>query len=68
MYRTGTVIGRTSEAEYSVRGAWVYRRHGRIVQRYDTLPGFIEELMAGACGPSWRETPEGTAIIDRFVY
>jgi hypothetical protein len=61
------VIGRTGSYEYLLRRAWVYRRRGGIVQRYDTLPGFVEELMAGACGPSWRETPEGTAIIDRFV-
>ena len=67
MFKSETVIGRTGSYEYLLRGAWVYRRRGGIVQRYDTLPGFIEELMAGACGPSWQETPEGTAIIDRFV-
>jgi len=61
------LIGRTGSAEYLLRGGWVYRRIGARVRRYDTLPGFVDELLVGALGPSWRETPEGTAVIDRFI-
>jgi hypothetical protein len=60
-------IGKTGSAEYFLKGAWVYRRTPAYTQRYDTLEGFAQELMVGALGLSWHETPEGQRIIDRFV-
>ena len=62
------LIGRTGSASYYVRGPWVYRdlRNGRPAYRYDTLPGFVEEMLSGALGGSWRETEEGSKLIDRF--
>jgi len=61
------LIGHTSEAQYILRGAWVYR-HAKsgMVLKYDMLDGFVQELLTGALGASWRETPEGRSIIDRF--
>jgi hypothetical protein len=62
------VIGRTGSAVYTIRGAWVYRDVGNgRPYRYDTVPGFVTEWQTGAYGLSWRETPEGTALIDRFI-
>ena len=49
-------IGRTGSAEYTLRGMWVYRKVGAYPYKYDTLEGFVQELMAGALGGSWRET------------
>lgn len=60
-------IGRTGSAEYLLKGAWVYRRTPKYTQRYDTLEGFVSELLTGALGCSWRETPQGRTLIDRFV-
>ena len=60
-------LGRTGTSEYLLRGAWVYRKVGAQVYRYDTLPDFVRELQSGALGGSWRETPEGTREIDRFI-
>ena len=60
-------IGRAGSAVYTVRGAWVYRNPGANPYRYDTLEGFVTEMLTGALGGSWRETPIGTRIINRFV-
>lgn len=67
MARREIPIGRTGSAEYLLRGAWVYRRTPSLTQRYDTLEGFVTEMLTGALGGSWRETDEGRRIIDRFV-
>ncbi|WP_157619680.1 hypothetical protein [Skermanella stibiiresistens] len=67
MARREIPLGRTGTARYSLRGMWVIRRTGTHAQRYDTLPDFVAELMTGALGGSWRETPEGTRLIDRFT-
>lgn len=61
-------IGKTGSAVYTLKGMWVYRNPGTYSYRYDTLDGFVQELMTGALGRSWRETPEGQRIIDRFVH
>jgi hypothetical protein len=61
-------IGRTGSAEYFLRGAWVYRKVGVQVYRYDTAPGFVSEWETGAFGPSWRDTQAGRDIIDRFSH
>jgi hypothetical protein len=60
-------LGRTGSAEYTLKGMWVYRNTGAYSYCYDTLDGFVQELMTGALGGSWRETPEGKRIIDRFT-
>ncbi|UEM08159.1 hypothetical protein JL101_036305 (plasmid) [Skermanella rosea] len=60
-------LGRTGTATYVLRGAWVYRQAGMVTSRYDMLPDFVAEMMTGALGGSWRETPEGSCIIDRFL-
>jgi hypothetical protein len=62
-------IGKTGSAEYFLRGMWVYRRpiNGRPY-RYDTLEGFAREWDTGAFGGGWRDTPEGTALIERFTH
>jgi hypothetical protein len=64
----GTLIGKTGSAEYFVRGAWVYRKSGTFVQKYDTAEGFVAEWQTGAYGPSWRDTPAGRQLIDRFTH
>jgi hypothetical protein len=61
------VLGRTGSSEYVLKGMWVYRKAGGIVQRYDSLPEFTAEILAGALGPGWRETAEGKREIDRFI-
>lgn len=67
-HRQEIPIGRTGSAVYTLRGAWVYRDTGNgRPYRYDTLPDFVAEMMTGALGGSWRETPEGTRLIDRFT-
>lgn len=62
-------IGRTGSAIYTLRGAWVYRDigNGRPAYRYDTAEGFAKEWNSGAFGGSWRDTPAGKALIDRFI-
>ena len=35
--------------------------------RYDTLEGFAREWSTGAFGVSWRDTPEGKRLLDRFT-
>lgn len=60
-------LGRTGSATYVLRGAWVYRSTGMVTCRYDMLPDFVAEMLTGALGGSWRETPEGSRIIDRFL-
>jgi hypothetical protein len=63
------VIGRTGSAVYTLRGAWVYRDIGNNrPYRYDTLEGFAKEWDSGALGISWRDTPEGKRLIDRFTH
>lgn len=62
-----TLIGRTGSAEYFLRGMWVYRKTTAFTQRYDTLEGFVREWDTGAFGGSWRDTPEGKKLIDRFI-
>jgi hypothetical protein len=61
-------IGRTGSAVYTLRGTWVYRDTGNNrPYRYDTLEGFAREWSTGAFGVSWRDTPEGKRLIDRFT-
>jgi hypothetical protein len=67
MARREIPIGRTGSAEYFLRGAWVYRKTPTFTQRYDTLEGFVTEMLTGALGGSWRETPEGTRLMNRFT-
>lgn len=67
MARREIPLGRTGSVEYLLRGAWVYRRTPAYTRRYDTLEGFVAEMLTGALGGSWRETPIGTHIINRFV-
>lgn len=61
------ILGRTGTSQYFLRGAWVYRQVGVQTYRYDTLEGFVSELKTGALGGGWRETPEGTKQINRFI-
>lgn len=67
MAQAEITLGRTGSSEYFLRGAWVYRKVGAQVYRYDTLPDFVRELQTGAMGGGWRETPEGTREINRFI-
>ncbi|MGF7213553.1 hypothetical protein GGE65_008198 [Skermanella aerolata] len=60
-------IGRTGSAVYTLCGAWVYHDPSAHPYRYDTLEGFVTEMLIGALGGSWRETPDGTRIINRVV-
>jgi hypothetical protein len=52
MARREIPIGRTGSAEYRLKGAWVYRRTRSLTQRYDTLEGFVTEMLTGALGGS----------------
>jgi hypothetical protein len=61
-------IGRTGNSEYKLKGRRVYRRLGTIVNYYDDLQGFVDELLVGAMGPGWRETPVGKVVIDRVLH
>jgi hypothetical protein len=61
------LFGRTGSAEYLLRGAWVYRRTSAYTRRYDTLEGCVAEMLTGALDGSWRETPAGIRIINRFA-
>jgi hypothetical protein len=61
-------IGRTGSAEYFLKGMWVYRRPiNGTPYRYDTAEGFAKEWESGAFGGSWRDTPEGRHLLDRFT-
>ncbi len=60
-------IGRTGSAEYTLRGMWIYRSVAGRTYRYDTAEGFAREWHTGAYGGSWRDTPEGKALLDRFA-
>jgi hypothetical protein len=62
------MLGRTGSSEYYVKGAWVYRKVGNVIYKYDTLPEFTAEILVGALGPGWRETATGSQIIDRFIH
>lgn len=64
----GVLIGRTGSCEYWLKGAWVLRRCGHRVERYDTLPDFAAELEVGALGPGWRETKDGQTALNRFIH
>jgi hypothetical protein len=65
---TEVLIGQTGSAVYTLKGAWVYRRPTNGPEyRYDTAEGFAREWETGAFGGSWRDTPEGKRLIDRFT-
>jgi hypothetical protein len=62
-------IGRTGSAEYTLKGIWVYRCPvNATAYRYDTIEGFARQWDTGAFGGSWRDTPEGKRLIDRFTH
>jgi hypothetical protein len=55
-------VGRTSAAEYIPKGAWVHRHAtSGMVQRYDTLPGFVQELMDGCLAQAGGRRPKAPA-------
>ena len=62
------LIGKTGSATYTLRGMWVYRDTGNgRPYRYDSLEDFAREWETGAFGGSWRDTPEGRNLINRFL-
>src|SRR4051812_5050608 len=62
MARREIPIGRTGSAEYLLSGAWVYRRTPSLTQRYDTLEGFVTEMLTGALGaPGAKPTKAGAS-------